>query len=161
MFVLLLRGVRTFIFIFLFIVCRFGEIIQISKDDFVKEVTEASAEDPDADEDEAAADKQQQQQQQQQQQGGGGTYVVVNLYSESVSACVLLNAAFAALAKKHKDIKFVKAFVADVLPKFNEVNLPLVLLYFKGECIQQIRGKDPWGDNHIDEKHVERKLRKP
>ncbi|CDI83284.1 hypothetical protein, conserved [Eimeria acervulina] len=59
---------------------RFGEIIQISKDDFVKEVTEASAEDPDADEDEAAADKQQQQQQ--QQQGGGGTYVVVNLYSE-------------------------------------------------------------------------------
>ncbi|KAL8452280.1 hypothetical protein Emed_001441 [Eimeria media] len=140
---------------------RFGELLHLGKDEFVQEVTEASAVNPDAREEEAAeADPEQQQQQQQQQQQKGGTWVVLHMYRDSVVACRQLNAILSRLAARFKSIKFMKALSTDVIEAYPDSRLPTVLLYFGGKCQRQIVGTDEWGGAAITERTVEKALRR-
>ncbi|CDJ43616.1 AFR552Cp, related, related, partial [Eimeria tenella] len=140
----------------------FGQLLELRPGEFVREVTEASAEDPDAAAAAAAADPQQQQeqQQQQQQQQQRGTWVVVLVYEEGVEACELLSAAFAAAAVQHKDIKFIKASSKLILENFPKNKLPLVLLYFGGCCSKQLLGLQHWGGAAVSAAAVDRALRR-
>lgn len=99
---------------------KFGEVVHISKDEYVCEVTDASKSSPDQ-------------------------HVVIHLYSESRPVCEILNRAFAIVASRHGNVKFCKAIGADVIPNFPESRVPTVLVYKNGECKQQFLGGSIWG----------------
>ncbi|KAI0244571.1 Proteolipid protein 2, partial [Massospora cicadina] len=80
---------------------KFGSVIQISKPDFIREVTEASNEAP----------------------------VVVHLFKDSVLACRQLNAFLDDLAVRYKATKFVKIIGDLCIENYPDRNLPTLLLY--------------------------------
>ncbi|KAL8275566.1 hypothetical protein Esti_000517 [Eimeria stiedai] len=132
---------------------RFGELLHLGKDEFVQEVTEASAVDPDArDEETAEADPEQQQQQQR------GTWVVLHMYRDSVEACRQLNAILSRVAVRFKYTKFMKALSTDVIEGYPDSRLPTVLLYFGGKCQRQVVGTDEWGGAAMTDKTVKKTL---
>ncbi|KAL8436379.1 hypothetical protein ACSSS7_001779 [Eimeria intestinalis] len=139
---------------------RFGELLHLGKDEFVQEVTEASAVDPEARDGEAAEADPEQQQQQQQQQRRGGTWVVLHMYRDSVDSCRQLNSILSRLAARFKSTKFMKALSTDVIEAYPDSRLPTVLLYFGGKCQRQVVGTDEWGGAAMTERTVEKTLRR-
>ncbi|KAJ9087828.1 Proteolipid protein 2 [Entomophthora muscae] len=91
---------------------KFGSVYQISKPDFIREVTEASKEAP----------------------------VVVHLFKDSILACRQLNVFFDTLATSYKATKFVKIIGDLCIENYPDRNLPTLLLYNKGELISQLVG---------------------
>ncbi|OEH74246.1 phosducin-like protein 3 [Cyclospora cayetanensis] len=137
---------------------RFGELLHLGKDDFLTEVTKASAVDPDAQETSESAGSSSQHEQLEQQ--NCGTWVVLHLYQESASPCVLINRCLATLAANYKEVKFMKAISTDVVPDYPNSRLPTVLLYFGGTCKKQIVGVDEWGGKDINKNTIERALKR-
>ncbi|ORY00580.1 phosducin-like 3 [Basidiobolus meristosporus CBS 931.73] len=87
----------------------FGELNQISEQDFVKEVTEASKE----------------------------VAVVVHLFKDQYPACRLMNAHLATLAQKYKSTKFVKIISDHCIHGYPDQNLPTLLIYVQGDLRKQ------------------------
>ena len=83
---------------------RFGEVIEINKAEWVKEVTEASNE----------------------------QWVLVYMYSDSVTDCRLFEDIYATIAKKFKMVKFVKIISSLAVDNWPEKNLPTVYAYKDG-----------------------------
>ncbi|RKP08654.1 phosducin family protein [Thamnocephalis sphaerospora] len=108
----------------------FGELVQISEPDFVREVTEASKE----------------------------AWVVVHLFQDSLPVCRLLNERLAALATKYRATKFVKIISTDCIRNYPDRNLPTLLVYNEGDMQRQMVGAAQLGGLSIDAKVLEQRL---
>ncbi|KAF8118078.1 hypothetical protein N665_0006s0078 [Sinapis alba] len=83
---------------------RYGSVTPISSSDFVREVTQASAED----------------------------WVVVCLYKDGFAECGLLLGCLDELASRYPATKFVKIISTDCIPNYPDCNLPTLLVYHHG-----------------------------
>ncbi|CAG8471480.1 10027_t:CDS:2 [Paraglomus brasilianum] len=91
---------------------KYGEVIHISKPEFVKEVSEASKDD----------------------------WVVVHLYRDDIPHCRLVNSYLNTLSKKYKSTKFVKIIGDQCIPNYPDKNLPTLLVYGEGDIRAQVVG---------------------
>ncbi|KAG9294614.1 hypothetical protein G9A89_008093 [Geosiphon pyriformis] len=96
---------------------KYGQLIQISKPDFIREVTEASKVD----------------------------WVVVHLFKDSVPVCKLLNTHLTSLAAKHRLTKFIKIIGDQCIPNYPDRNLPTLLIYGEGDIKEQVVGAERFG----------------
>ncbi|GAB66904.1 hypothetical protein PCYB_102540, partial [Plasmodium cynomolgi strain B] len=140
----------------------FGEVYEISKDNFLSEVNEASRRNPlgeyggrsmestrgDADleeEEEGAATSAFESSVAKavtkavpSAQDTQGTHVVIHLYSDNVLACKVTNDILTQMARKHKYVKFTKGIYNRIVENYPESNLPTILIYYNGVCTHQI-----------------------
>ncbi|XP_045502444.1 viral IAP-associated factor homolog [Colias croceus] len=91
---------------------KFGEVREISGQDYVQEVNKA----------------------------GEGIWVVIHLYKQGIQQCALLNLHLKELAAKYPYTKFLKAIAQTCIPNFPERNLPSVFVYFEGDLKKQFVG---------------------
>ncbi|XP_038206546.1 viral IAP-associated factor homolog [Zerene cesonia] len=91
---------------------KFGEVREISGQDYVQEVNKA----------------------------GEGIWVIIHLYKQGIQQCALLNQHLKELAAKYPYTKFLKAIAQTCIPNFPERNLPSVFVYFEGELKKQFVG---------------------
>jgi len=100
---------------------KFGDVRQVTRCDFVAEVTEASA---------------------------GGQWVLVLLYVEAGSACHHVSGPWAEAARRFPAVKFMQGVASEVIPDFPDDSTPAVLVYRDTECQKQIIGLEEWGGVH-------------
>ena len=112
---------------------RFGSVLHIREDEYRVEVS-----------DEAAPDR--------------DTYVVVHLFRDTMTACVLINRALGDLAARFPATKFVKIFATDANKDYPDSKLPTVLVYHKGEIATQMVGLHEFGGSKVSNDHVEWRL---
>ena len=89
---------------------RFGELVEIVKDDWVREVTDCSR----------------------------TCWVVVHLYHDAVTECAILDAAMHQVAPKFRAVKFLKIRSTQAIENWPERNLPTLFLYHEGELKLQL-----------------------
>lgn len=89
---------------------RFGSVVEISKDDWIKEVTEAS----------------------------NSCWVVVLLYSNSVIDCGVMENILINLSKKFMKVKFLKIRSTSAIENWPDINLPTIFVYHNGELTHQL-----------------------
>ncbi len=89
---------------------RFGDYMEIVKDDWVREVTE----------------------------GSNTSVVVVHLYENSMVECQLVDEAFLQLAPRFKYVKFLKIKYTQAIENWPERNLPTIFIYDQGALKTQI-----------------------
>ncbi|KAI0320294.1 thioredoxin-like protein [Amylostereum chailletii] len=112
---------------------RFGEVIPIGRDDYTREVTEASQVDEEGD------DK------------GRGTGVVCFLYKDGIPRSDRAFQHIRTLAKKHPRTKFVSIVGDKCLPNLPDTRVPMFIVYRKGDIVTQVVS---WGadrDRKIEE----------
>jgi len=91
---------------------RFGEVEEITGQDFVEKVNKA----------------------------GEGIVVVLHLYKQGIMVCSLINSFLNQLALKFPQTKFIKSISTLCIPNFPDDNLPGILIYSGGKCIKQFFG---------------------
>jgi hypothetical protein len=95
---------------------RFGEVYEITKPDYVREVTECS---------------------------NTKCWVICCLYEDHIPMCTLMLEAMEVCSKKFKDIKFVKIKSRQAVENMPESQLPALFLYRDGKnSIQEFTGKN-------------------
>jgi hypothetical protein len=90
---------------------RFGDVVEISKDEWVREVTEGSA---------------------------GGTWVAIHLYLDAFVESSLLDEALINIARRFPYIKFLKIRATSAVENWPERNCPTLFLYRDGELREQM-----------------------
>uniref|UniRef100_A0A3Q3F1K0 Phosducin-like protein 3 n=1 Tax=Labrus bergylta TaxID=56723 RepID=A0A3Q3F1K0_9LABR len=90
----------------------FGEVVEISGQDYVKEVNKA----------------------------GEGIWVVLHLYKQGIPLCTLINQHLSMLARKFPQTKFLKSISTTCIPNYPDRNLPTIFVYFEGEMKAQFIG---------------------
>ncbi|KAG0493825.1 hypothetical protein HPP92_004819 [Vanilla planifolia] len=98
-------------------VSRFGSVLPITGSDFVREVSQASSD----------------------------LWVVVLLYKDGLPECDLLLQCLEELAARYPATKFVKIISTDCIPKYPDINLPTVLLYYNGAVKETFVGLHHFG----------------
>ena len=104
---------------------RFGEVLEINKDEWIREVTECSK----------------------------SCWVVAHLYQDSIVECRLLEDRLVNISKKFKYIKFVKIRSTQAVENWPENRLPTLFLYNEGELklqlftLKEIGGKTMTADD--------------
>ncbi|KJP87158.1 hypothetical protein AK88_03205 [Plasmodium fragile] len=127
----------------------FGEVYEISKDNFLAEVNEASRRNPLAEHggrslESTRGDEEDLEQDEQEAapaeraDAANGTHVVIHLYSDNVVACRVINNILSQMAKKYKYVKFTKGVYTRIIQNYPESKLPTLLIYYNGTCIHQI-----------------------
>ncbi|KAF9972608.1 hypothetical protein BGZ73_004233 [Actinomortierella ambigua] len=111
---------------------KFGDIIPISKPDFVREVTEASKD----------------------------VWVVVYLYKDYLPICKLMSAHLATVAARNRATKFVKIIGDQCIPNYPDRNLPTLLIYGHGDMKMQLVGASQLGGMSMKPEDIEAYLRK-
>ncbi|XP_055328183.1 phosducin-like protein 3 [Paramacrobiotus metropolitanus] len=106
---------------------RFGEVLEISGVDYVKEINNA----------------------------GEGIWVVLHLYKQGFPLCALINRHISALAPKFPDVKFVKSIATTCVPNFPDASLPAIFIYFEGDLKRQIVGQLEFGGLNLTEQGLE------
>ena len=106
---------------------RFGEVIEITKQDYVDQVNKA----------------------------GEGIWVVLHVYREGDTLCSLINNHLRYLAMKFVHTKFIKSLVQLCIPNFPEANLPAIFVYYEGELKKQILGSDSFGGTNLKQDDLE------
>ncbi|KAI8370055.1 thioredoxin-like protein [Choanephora cucurbitarum] len=96
---------------------KYGEITEISKPDFVREVTEASKE----------------------------CYVVVHLYKDAIPASRLMHRCLSELALQFKATKFVRIVSDQCIPNYPDFNVPTLLIYGEGDIKANLAGAIQFG----------------
>ncbi|KAI9140191.1 thioredoxin-like protein [Paraphysoderma sedebokerense] len=91
---------------------KFGELVQISEPDFVREVSDASK----------------------------NVWVICHLFKDSIPACKLFNSLLSRLAAKHRYAKFVKIVGDHCIHGYPDKNMPTLLIYGHGDMKKQIVG---------------------
>jgi len=89
---------------------RFGDVCEIVKDEWVREVTECSA----------------------------SCWVIVHLYQDFVTECRVMEAALQNLATRFKYVKFLKIRSTQAVENWPEHNLPTLFIYNQGELKLQL-----------------------
>ncbi|KAK7049454.1 Proteolipid protein 2 [Paramarasmius palmivorus] len=104
---------------------RFGRVYPIGRDDWTREVTEGSCVDEPGDGGE-----------------GKGTPVVCVLYKDGIPASDTLLPQIHTLAARYPRTKFISIVGDKCIPNLPEERIPMIIVYQKGEVINQVVG---WG----------------
>ncbi|KAK7021310.1 Phosducin-like protein 3 [Halocaridina rubra] len=88
---------------------KFGEVLEISGQDYVDQVNNA----------------------------GSNIWVFLHLYKQGIPLCTLINQHFTRLAIKFPQVKFLKSISTTCIPNFPDRNLPAVFVYFEGQLKRQ------------------------
>lgn len=99
---------------------RFGEVLPISREDYTREVTDASKVDAEDDDNER------------------GTGVVCFLYKDGLPRSDKAFTAIRALAAKYPRTKFVSIVGDKCIPNLPDVRVPMIIIYRKGEIMNQL-----------------------
>ncbi|XP_030057285.1 phosducin-like protein 3 [Microcaecilia unicolor] len=109
---------------------KFGEVLEISGQDYVQEVTKA----------------------------GKDLWVVLHLYKQGIPLCALINQHLTGLARKFPDVKFIKAISTTCIPNYPDKNLPSIFVYFEGDIRAQFIGPLVFGGMNLSKDELEWKL---
>jgi hypothetical protein len=107
---------------------RFGDVYPIGKDDWVREVSEASK----------------------------AAWVVVHLFQDSIVECRIVEEIFTKLSAKFRDVKFVKIRSTQAIENWPDKNLPAIFVYHDGVLNSQlitltsIGGKSATADGKLE-----------
>jgi hypothetical protein len=96
---------------------RFGAIEEITSNEFVQKVTDASE----------------------------SYWVVCFLYKSSNPACQLLEECLQDIARKYHHTRFVKIVSTSCIPNYPDQNLPTLLLYHNRACVKHLVGLAQFG----------------
>lgn len=107
---------------------KYGQVIEISKTDFISEVSNAPRD----------------------------VYVIVHLYQDYILHCKLIDECFSVLCKKFINHKFVKIQATRCIENFRDSDCPAVLIYFNSEVKHQFLGcANYFGGNQISPDSIE------
>ena len=106
---------------------RWGQVVEISRVDWVSEVTECSR----------------------------SCWILVLLYQDSVPHCALVEEAFISLAGKFKAVKFIKIRSTQAIENWPDKNLPTVFAYNEGELKHQALTIKALGGDSMRAAHLE------
>uniref|UniRef100_A0A8D0HK85 Phosducin like 2 n=1 Tax=Sphenodon punctatus TaxID=8508 RepID=A0A8D0HK85_SPHPU len=109
---------------------KYGELIEISGEQYVKEVTKAEKD----------------------------VWVVIHLYRSSIPTCLLVNQYLSLLAKKCPETKFVKAIVNSCIQNYHDRHLPTIFVYKNGEIKGRFIGTTECGGTNFKIEELEWKL---
>lgn len=93
---------------------RYGDVRDISGDDYVEQVNKA----------------------------GEGVWVVLHLYKQGIPYCTLVNQHLNQLAHKFKTTKFLRSVSTNCIPNYPDHNLPTIFVYRDGQLKKQFVGPD-------------------
>ncbi|XP_051564406.1 phosducin-like protein 3 [Myxocyprinus asiaticus] len=99
----------------------FGEVTEISAQDYVLEVNKA----------------------------GDGIWVVLHLYKQGIPLCTLINQHLSELARKFPQTKFLKSISSTCIPNYPDRNLPTLFVYYEGEMKAQFIGPLVFGGMNL------------
>ncbi|KFO26482.1 Phosducin-like protein 2 [Fukomys damarensis] len=111
---------------------RFGELREISGNQYVNEVTNAEKD----------------------------TWVIIHLYRSSIPMCLLVNQHLGLLARKFPATKFVKAIVDSCIQHYHDNCLPTIFVYKNGEIEGKFIGIIECGGISLKLEELEWKLAK-
>lgn len=106
---------------------RWGQVVEISRVDWVAEVTECSR----------------------------TCWVLVLLYQDCIPHCALVEEAFLSLAGKFKAVKFIKIRSTQAVENWPDRNLPTVFAYYDGELKHQVITIKALGGDSMRAAHFE------
>ncbi|XP_050738915.1 phosducin-like protein 3 isoform X2 [Eriocheir sinensis] len=109
---------------------KFGEVLEISAQDYVEKVNKA----------------------------GPGIWVFLHLYKQGVPLCALINQHLPRLAAKYPRVKFLKSISTTCIPNFPDRNLPAIFVYLEGQMKRQFIGAAEFGGDKIKLDELEWKL---
>lgn len=92
---------------------RFGSVLPLDRQDYVREVTEDSKK---------------------------GFFVVVHLFAEDSAICREVDACLAIVASRHKSTKFMRCLGNQIIPDYPDHNCPTLLVYHEGDCKRRLVG---------------------
>ncbi|KAL4455074.1 hypothetical protein ABPG74_006456 [Tetrahymena malaccensis] len=93
---------------------HFGSVYEISKDQYVEQVTNAPPE----------------------------SWVILHLYNDSNEYCLLVNQYFTRLAAEYPLVKFIKIVATKCVENFPESNCPCFIIYKAGKMVQTLHSID-------------------
>uniref|UniRef100_A0A4W3IJU8 Phosducin like 2 n=1 Tax=Callorhinchus milii TaxID=7868 RepID=A0A4W3IJU8_CALMI len=96
---------------------KFGELIELQGDEYVKQITYAGKE----------------------------IWVVLHLYRPGIPMCTLVNHHLTELAKKFPETKFMKAIANICIPNYPDKYLPTIFIYFEGQLKARFIGLECGG----------------
>ena len=91
---------------------KFGDVREISAEDYVREVNQAGEE----------------------------TFVVLHLYKQGIPLCALINQFMTNLAVKFPTVKFIRSISTTCIPNYPDKNLPTIFVYYEGSMKTQLVG---------------------
>jgi len=91
---------------------RFGDVREISANDYVEQVNKA----------------------------GEGIWVILHLYKQGIPLCALINDYLNQLALKFPTTKFLRAISTTCIPNYPDKNLPTIFVYYEGALKNQMVG---------------------
>ncbi|KAJ0407593.1 hypothetical protein ATCC90586_006236 [Pythium insidiosum] len=91
---------------------KFGDVLPITKDDWTREVTDASKE----------------------------TWVIAYLWDSALQECRLMDEVLREVAKRHRDVKFVSIQALACIENWPSRNCPTLFMYHEGELKNQLLG---------------------
>jgi len=106
---------------------NYGEVCDISKADYVREVNNA----------------------------GEGVWVVLHIYKEGIPICKLVNNHMTALARKFPCTKFLRSISSVCIPNYPDHNLPTVFVYFEGDLKKQWVGPIAFNGMNLKQNDLE------
>eukprot|EP01090_Pellita_catalonica_P018347 TRINITY_DN5895_c0_g1_i2.p1 TRINITY_DN5895_c0_g1~~TRINITY_DN5895_c0_g1_i2.p1 ORF type:complete len:242 (-),score=62.70 TRINITY_DN5895_c0_g1_i2:796-1521(-) len=86
-------------------------------------------------------------------------WVIVHLYKDGLPQCKLVNQHLRDLAKKFRDVKFLKIYADEAIHNYPESNLPTLLIYHDGEMVNQLIGAKALGGESALLEDLEWKLK--
>lgn len=99
---------------------KFGHVLQVFRTNFVREVTDASAD---------------------------GQWVLCLLSVDALQSCQIISAPWEEAARKFPSVKFMRGVASEVVENFPDDSVPAVFIYRNKECAKQIIGLNKWGGN--------------
>lgn len=108
----------------------FGEVVEISGQEYIKEVNKA----------------------------GEGIWVVLHLYRQGIPLCTLINQHLVGLARKFPQTKFLKSISTTCIPNYPDRNLPTLFVYNEGEMKAQFIGPLVFGGMNLKADELEWRL---
>ncbi|XP_019382182.1 PREDICTED: phosducin-like protein 2 [Gavialis gangeticus] len=109
---------------------KYGELREISGDQYIKEVTNAPKD----------------------------VWVIIHLYRSSIPMCVLVNQHLNLLARKFPETKFVKAIVNSCIQNYHDSCLPTIFVYKNGQIKGRLIGVTECGGTNLKLEELEWKL---
>ncbi|XP_062462901.1 phosducin-like protein 3 [Pezoporus occidentalis] len=109
---------------------KFGEVLEISGKDYIQEVTKA----------------------------GKDIWVVLHLYKQGIPLCALINQHMSGLARKFRDVKFIKAISTTCIPNYPDKNLPTIIVYLEEDIKAQFIGPSVFGGMNLTRDELEWKI---
>jgi len=100
---------------------QFGEVIEISAQDYVEKVNNA----------------------------GADVWVILHLYKQAIPLCSLINQYINQLARKYPALKVLKSISTTCIPNFPDHNLPTIFVYHGGQLKRQFIGKGEFGGDKL------------